>query len=103
MAVAIRRRIRRPRARGVSNWFRSKALGVAFIALAPVIIGILGLLMNIMPSLYIYVHNDTLGAGTTLPTGATGVDVKLFVAILGFLFVVLVFISGLRRVSGVRI
>ena len=103
MAVAVRRRVRRARARGVSNWFRSKALGVAFIALAPVIIGILGLLMNIMPSLYIYVQNNTLGAGTTLPEGATGVDVTLFVAILGFLFVVLIFVSGLRRVSGVRI
>ena len=103
MAVVVRRRVRRPRARGVSNWFRSKALGVAFIALTPVIIAILGLLMNIMPSLYIYVKDNTLGAGTTLPDGATGVNVTLFVAILGFLFVVLVFISGLKRVSGVRI
>lgn len=101
MALA-RRRFRR-RVGGITQWFRGKVMGFVLIALLPLIVAVLGLLLTVLPDIYIYVNGGVLGAGTSLPSGATGVSAKLLITFIAFIFVIAVFVSGLRRISGVRL
>ena len=75
-------------------------MGLAFIALAVLILGVFGWFATITPDYYIYVTENGLGAGSSLPANVTGsVSIKAIVGIIvGFAEVLLV-VSGIRRLG----
>lgn len=101
MAVVLTR-LRRRRVRSVSAWLRGKAIGLIFITLAPLLIAIGSFIANVVPEMYIYVSQGAIGAGSTLPPGATGVSVKLILGVLTWFLGIAVFLTGMRHL-GVRL
>jgi len=95
------RRTRRGRrgGRSVANWFRARMVGLAFLAFAVIIISAVTYLTSVIPSNYIYVNGSTLGVGTTLPSGATGVDSKLFIGLLGWGVGIFTFIAAIKKLG----
>ena len=99
MALVIRRRRKRRSGPSVSKWFRYRMIGLVFLAMAVIVIAAVTYLTTILPSSYIYVYNGTLGVGSTLPDGASGVDSKLIVGVIGWGVGVLLFASSIRRLG----
>ncbi|MCD6488650.1 MAG: hypothetical protein J7K21_05440 [Desulfurococcales archaeon] len=96
-----RRRRRQP---SVGKFLKGKMLGIIFIGLAVLIAGLFTYAMSIIPTYYVYYDsaNSIIGTGTTLPTNATGVDVKLIAGIVVWGAEVLLVVSAVRRL-GIRI
>lgn len=97
MPIYVRRRRKR---KTMAKWLRGKLMGLAFIALAVLILGVFGWFATITPDYYIYVTESGLGAGSTLPANVTGsVSIKAIVGIIvGFADVLLV-VSAIRRLG----
>jgi len=101
--MAYVRRVRRRRgARGVGGWFRARLIGLAFLAFAVIVTASITYLMSLIPSNYVYVYNGSIAVSSTVPSGATGLDVKVLVGILGWGTGIFLFISAIRRL-GVRL
>lgn len=101
MAYRVRRRARRG-GKSTANWIRARLVGVLFIAFAVVIVSAITYLTNLVPSSYIVVTNNSLSVSPTLPSGASGLDSKLVIGILGWGSGIFLFYSGVRRL-GVKI
>lgn len=99
----VRRRIRRRRTASMSTWFRARMLGFLFLGLAVVVVGAITYLTSIIPSNYIIISNNSISVSTSVPQGATGLDSKLIIGIMGWGIGVLLFLSGIRRVGGLRL
>ncbi|MEM4501812.1 MAG: hypothetical protein QW512_06760 [Thermofilaceae archaeon] len=102
MAMVLARLRRRRRARSISAWLRGKAIGLIFVALAPLIIAVGSFIVSVVPDMYVYVSGGAIGVGSTLPTGATGVSVKLVLGVLTWFLGIAVFLTGMRHL-GVRL
>lgn len=101
MAILIRRR-RRHRRKTAGKAIHSFVYGMIFIGVAAVVAGAITYMMGLIPTYYIYVVNGTLGTGSSLPSGASGVDVKLVVGIIGWGASALLVVTGVHKL-GIRI
>lgn len=87
----------------MTAWFRARLLGFLFLGLAVAVVGAITYLTSIIPSNYIIISNNTISVGTSVPSGATGLDSKLIIGIMGWGIGVLLFLTGVRRVGGLRL
>lgn len=93
------RRKRRKKSPSLSKWFHGKMIGLVFLIMGVIIIGIATYVAGIMPEMYVYYVNNTLGVGTTLPDGASGVSNKVIVNLVGWGAGILFVFSGYRRLG----
>lgn len=76
------RRVRRSRRKGtLESMFRGKVKHLGWLVFGIAIIGLGSFFLSLIPSNYIYFGNGTLGVASSLPSGATGIDIKLIVGI----------------------
>jgi len=96
------RRFRRGKGRkgkSMAGFLKGKVLGIVFILIGAIVPGLITVLVNAVPDSYIIVSNGTLTVASSLPQGATGLNNKVIIDLIVWVFGILLVLSGIRRMG----